>query len=88
MRTSTRAWYITWSQALIHFSTASFLHSISSLGRGRRPSISLNPLQGGEGVRVNVQVRFPRGPILYIYTGECSCLFSVMVAPSTVVEGE
>lgn len=41
MRISTRAWYMRWSQVLIHFSTASFLHSAISCELGSRASISL-----------------------------------------------
>lgn len=41
MRISTRAWYMRWSQVLIHLSTASFLHSAISCELGSRASISL-----------------------------------------------
>lgn len=41
MRISTRAWYMRWSQVLIHLSTASFLHSANSCELGSRASISL-----------------------------------------------
>lgn len=44
MRISTRAWYMRWSQVLIHLSTASFLHSAISCEPGSRASISLMPL--------------------------------------------
>lgn len=45
MRISTRAWYMRWSQVLIHLSTASFLHSAISCELGSRASISLMPLR-------------------------------------------
>lgn len=45
IRISTRAWYIKWSQVLIHLSTVSFLHSTNSCDLGSRASISLMLLQ-------------------------------------------
>lgn len=65
IRISTRAWYIKWSQVLIHLSTVSFLHSTNSCDLGSRASISLMLLQN-EKQNTTKQKKKPRLTFFFV----------------------
>lgn len=69
IRISTRAWYIKWSQVLIHLSTVSFLHSTNSCDLGSRASISLMLLQNEKQNTTKQKKKTPRLTFFFV------CLF-------------